>query len=146
MQQLDPSTHVVSCFLVRETEGGSELLLVRRSPRMRTYAGRWAAISGYVEPGDASATDRAWAEIREETGLVPPAVSLSVAEELFTVDDGTHRWVVHPFRFTVGQDATIRTDWEADGWQWILPEAMTQYPTVPGLDTAWERVATMAAY
>ena len=44
-----PPTHVVTCFLLRRTRDGDEILLVRRSQRVRTYRGSWASVSGYVE-------------------------------------------------------------------------------------------------
>jgi hypothetical protein len=49
-----PRTEVVTAFVTR----GREILVLRRSERVRTYAGRWAAVSGYLESEDPLAPGR----------------------------------------------------------------------------------------
>ena len=44
-------TGVVTCFVLRAQAGQVEVLLARRSQRVRTYRGAWGGISGYLEPG-----------------------------------------------------------------------------------------------
>ena len=47
-------THVVTCFLVRTgSRGHDEVLILRRSGRVRTYRGRWAvsAATWKARPG-----------------------------------------------------------------------------------------------
>ena len=84
-------THVVTCFLLRAgPHGRDELLILRRSGRVRTYRGRWAGVSGYLEsartgaglgeppePGarPPSPEDQARREVQEETGLSPADAS-----------------------------------------------------------------------
>ncbi|HEY7834294.1 MAG TPA: NUDIX pyrophosphatase [Ktedonobacterales bacterium] len=134
-------THVVTCFLVRQDRGRDEVLLVRRSERVRTYRGHWAGVSGYVEPGIAPET-QAHTEIAEETGLTGDDIVLLRRGAPLPVADAAQglSWVVHPFLFQVRHPARVHTDWEARDAQWVAPAALGGYLTVPGLAEALARV------
>jgi ADP-ribose pyrophosphatase YjhB (NUDIX family) len=134
-------THVVTCFLLRSDRGHDELLLVRRSERVRTYRGHWAGVSGYLEPG-VTPEQQAYTEVREETGLTDEHVRLLAAGEPLPVLDAAAglNWVVHPFLFRVLAPERIQTDWEAQGVAWVAPEALSARPTVPDLAEALARV------
>lgn len=134
-------THVVTCFLVRRDRGHDELLIVRRSDRVRTYQGQWAGVSGYLEPGVAP-VDQAYTEIKEETGLARDDVTLLQAGEPLAVKDAAAglAWVVHPFLLLVARPERVRLDWEAHEHRWIAPTALGEYPAVPGLAGALAHV------
>lgn len=136
-----PPTHVVTCFLLRRTPGGDEILLVRRSQRVRTYRGSWAGVSGYVEPG-VTPLDQAYTEVSEEAGLDRAAVHLMRAGEPVSVHDAglAQNWVVHPFLFALAPGAKPRTDWEATEHRWVYPSEIERFRTVPGLAEALARV------
>ncbi len=127
------ATHVVTAFL----HNRGEVLLLRRSSRVRTYRGRWAGISGYLEEGDSPA-DRARTEIREEVGL--DDATLLQAGRLFLVEDGDEAWVVHPFAFET-DTRELSLDWETEEARWVPPSAMADFETVPGLPEAYAHVA-----
>jgi len=129
---------VVTCFL----EYRGKVALLRRSQRVSTYQGRWAGVSGYIEPG-ATPYDQALEELREEVGLGPEDVELiREGEPLEAVDEALgRRWLIHPFRFRVVNPEKLRLDWEHTELRWFEPEEMTGYSTVPKLWEAWQRVA-----
>jgi 8-oxo-dGTP pyrophosphatase MutT (NUDIX family) len=143
-------THVVTCFLLRTgPHGRDEVLILRRSGRVRTYRGRWAGVSGYLEgePAEAraqppSAEDQARREIQEETGLSPADAELARAGDPLTFDDPEldTRWTVHPFLFRVRPGATIAIDWEHTEARWVWPGTLARYRTVPRLREALARV------
>ena len=135
------ATHVVTCFLLRRDRGHDEILIVRRSERVRTYRGRWAGVSGYVELG-VSPQDQAYTELREETQLAPEEVSLLSAGAPLPVQDAAEglNWLVHPFLFLVRAPDHIQTDWEARESRWVAPSEVAQLETVPGLAEALARV------
>jgi 8-oxo-dGTP diphosphatase len=133
-------TSVVTSFLVRTgPHGHDELLILRRSGRVRTYQGRWAGVSGYLEH---EPEEQARREVQEETGLSSAGVDLVRAGEPFTFEDPEldTRWTVHPFLFRVRPGATIAIDWEHTEAQWVRPGALGRYRTVPRLREALARV------
>ena len=133
-------TSVVTCFLLRtDPEGVDEVLILRRSGRVRTYKGRWAAVSGYLE---GEPEEQARREIREETGLADADVELLRAGEPFTFDDPEldTRWTVHPFLFRVHPGGAIAIDWEHTEARWVRPGNLGRYRTVPRLKEALDRV------
>lgn len=133
-------TPVVTSFLLRfDQPGGPQLLIVQRSQRVGSYRGRWAGISGFIEPG-VSPEEQAYTEIREETGLGPQQVRLLKRGAIVEHRDqelGRH-WIIHPFLFEVLTPEAIRTDWEAVTMRWIPPAELERYETVPLLKEAYE--------
>ena len=115
--------------------------MVRRSERVRTYRGAWAAISGYLEPG-VTPLDQAYTELSEEASLPRDAVELLRVGAPLPVRDEAQglSWVVHPFLFALAQPHRIRTDWEATEHGWASPDELAAIATVPMLAEALARV------
>ena len=127
-------TRVVTCFLRHR----GEVLLLRRSADVGSYAGQWGAIAGHAE-GDPDAA--AWAEIEEESGLHDAATLIRRGEpfDVRDVDLGTH-WVVHPYLFDcMRRDVSV--NWETTEAEWVRPTAIRRRDTVPQLWTSYARVA-----
>lgn len=138
LDEQPPATHVVTCFVLRSAAtGADEVLLVRRSERVRTYRGAWAGISGYLEPG-VTPLEQAYTELREEAALASSDVALLREGEPLPVRDEENAlaWVVHPFLFRLREGAALTTDWEATAHQWVLPDEVRQLQTVPKLAEA----------
>jgi 8-oxo-dGTP diphosphatase len=127
---------VVTVFVTR----GNHLLLLRRSDKVVTYKGSWAAVSGYLETEDP--LDQAWIEVGEELGIgVGPATCAVVGEPFEVRDDEKDRcWLVHPFRFVIDQSVEPRLDWEHVDSRWLIPDQIRMMDTVPGLWEAWKSV------
>lgn len=130
--------HVVTCFLERD----GKIMILRRSERVGTYRGKWAGVSGYIEPGS-TPQQQAWTEIREEAGLDRDDVELVQEGETLEVVDSelSRKWIVHPFRFRVLNPEKIRIDWEHTEARWTAPEDIGRHDTVPKLREAWQRVS-----
>jgi 8-oxo-dGTP pyrophosphatase MutT (NUDIX family) len=129
---------VVTAFLMRR----GKILILRRSTAVGSYRERWSAVSGHLE--EPTPLAQALREIREETGLredqlrlVRRGTPLEVpAPELATL------WIVHPFLFEVkncSENREIRLDWENTEMEWVTPEELGNYPTVPRLTEALAR-------
>ena len=131
---------VVTCFLLRRSPAGDEVLLLRRSQQVGTYRGRWAGVSGHLE--ETTPLAQAYREIEEEAGLAPDEVSLLRAgEPLVVVDtEAGRRWIVHPFLFEVRRNAHVRVDWEHTEARWVRPEEVPAFEAVPQLAEALMRV------
>ncbi len=130
-----PEKHVVTCFL----KFGARILLLRRSELVGSFQGRWAGVSGYIET---TADEQALIEIEEETSLCREDLKLLKRGKLLEVsdDEAGVKWMVHPFLFQLKEPAKIRIDWEHKQIQWIDPEDITNYETVPMLGEALARV------
>lgn len=115
-----------------------DVLLIRRSPDSETYPDRWAAVSGYVEPGTDDPIEDAHREVREETGRTDPAFVRR--GEPLSVVDGDYEWTVHPFLFEV-PDREVTPNHEFDEWAWLPPTAILDRETVPALWRTYRRVA-----
>ncbi|MBS3772669.1 MAG: NUDIX domain-containing protein [Candidatus Thermoplasmatota archaeon] len=117
-----------------------DVLLLRRSNRVRTYRGKWACVSGYLEEGE-KPEERAVIEIEEETGLTGSEVRLekTATPVAFTDETAGVDWRVHPFLFTT-TNRDIAIDWEHQEYRWVAPSALERYDTVPRLGEVVNRL------
>lgn len=137
-------TDVVTAFLVRRSDSGMRVLILRRSDRVGSYRGRWAAVSGYLEAD--TPLEQALIEIEEEAGLSRDHITLLASAEPLDIPDpeiGVH-WRVHPFLFEVSDPDLIRTDWEHTESRWVEPDELRKTDTVPGLADALEALLDRA--
>jgi ADP-ribose pyrophosphatase YjhB (NUDIX family) len=134
--------HVVTSFLLHESAEGDRLLLLRRSDKVITHQGLWAAVFDYLEPG-ATPEEQAWREIAEEVGLGPGNIRLLVEGQAFHAPDPPSHTegLVYPFLFQVLEPDRVRLNWEHAESRWIAPEAIIEFQTVP-----WFREALSAVY
>ncbi|MBV9689055.1 MAG: NUDIX domain-containing protein [Ktedonobacteraceae bacterium] len=142
-------THVVTCFLQRIQKGtvtssdpdahSGHILIVQRSQHVGSYRGRWAGISGFVEP-NVTPDEQAYTEIREETTLQGEQVRMLKRGAVVEYSDeelGRH-FYIHPFLFEVLTPDSIQTDYEATQMRWIDPSELGKYETVPRLLEVYE--------
>jgi len=124
---------VVTAFLQHQ----GRVLIVRRSRAVGTYRGRWSAISGYLE--EAAPLRQALVEVREETGLPEARLHLVAQGAPLHLEDAAlrTRWTVHPFLFDVESPDAVKLDWENVEMQWVHPDRLADFVTVPGLADAY---------
>jgi 8-oxo-dGTP pyrophosphatase MutT (NUDIX family) len=125
-------TPVVSCIL----EHNGAILLLKRSDKVRTYKGKWGAVTGYVEEYE-TPIETAYKEISEEVSISPDAIELvkkgDPVQFFDNVQGQIYEWKIYPFLFHVKKVDTICIDWEHTMFRWISPSDITQYTTVPRL-------------
>ncbi len=115
---------VVTCVLHRK----GKILIMKRSQKVGTNQGKWAAVSGFIERGE-KPEGTAWKEMAEETGIT--TADLKGRGEMLRIRDGTYVWSIYPFLFEVG-DEEIKLDWEHTECAWVDPAELEGYETVPG--------------
>ena len=124
---------VVTCILMDYHEN---ILILKRSDKVRTYKGYWSGIAGYVEKGE-EPVDTAFKEIREETGLTDNDVELikTIDPIEFTdfYEEEKYDWKVYPFLFRVRKESKIQIDWEHISYRWIKPSDIDKFKVVPHL-------------
>lgn len=132
------TSEVVTSFLCYK----GRICLVKRSPDVGTYQGRFSGISGYLE-GDPSM--HFMVEIQEETGLTPYEYRLIRRAQPFEIidEDMDRKWIVHPFACEVQDPSKIDLDWENTDLQWVYPMEMKDLDTVPKLFEVYETVSDL---
>ncbi len=121
---------VVTCIL-KNNEGN--ILVLKRSNKVRTYKGMWCGVSGYVEE-DEKPIDTAYKEIREETGLNKENIILLKRGDPIVFEDvyegETYNWKVFSFLFKK-EGGKVNIDWEHSRYEWISPFKVEELDTVP---------------
>ena len=126
---------VVTSFI----QSDQKILLLQRSAKVGTNQGKWEAVSGYLEANETPFI-RAKIEIQEEVNLTSDIILVRSGVPLRALDEESMTvWIVHPFLFTTLNPA-ISIDWEHTGYEWISPNDLDSYDTVPKLKETFERV------
>lgn len=128
---------VLTCFVMFS----DKLLLLKRSNKVRTYQGKWCAVAGYLdEPRPIS--EKAFDELKEELGLMREIVDHLVFGEPYEFTDAPLKktWLVHPVLAVLNRAPEIEIDWEHVDFEWIIPDQLSQYDTVPKLQESLNRV------
>jgi predicted aconitase with swiveling domain len=117
--------HVVTTVL----RSKGKILLLRRSSKVGSFRGRWAGVSGFIEPHEPD-EDAARRELQEEVSVTKARLVRRIEPERFR--DGKTVWCVHPFLFDV-KDPSVKLDWEHEAFEWTAPQDIGRFETVPGL-------------
>jgi 8-oxo-dGTP pyrophosphatase MutT (NUDIX family) len=122
---------VVTVILINKN---CEILILKRSDKVRTYKGLWCGVSGYVEK-DEEPIKTALKEIREEVGLEKDDINLikqcKPIEFTDFYDGERYDWVIFPFLFKIEKKVNIQIDWEHIEYRWVSPSELEKYDTVP---------------
>jgi 8-oxo-dGTP diphosphatase len=105
---------IVNGVLVRKRQ----ILLARRSPARRAYAGRWSFPGGHVEAGE-SLDEALCRELREELGVVP--VTYSALSPITDPHSGST--VYHMYAVTNWSGEPAIRDEEHSELRWLRPAA-----------------------
>lgn len=131
---------VVSCILINEN---SEILILKRSDKVRTYKRCWSGVAGYVEEGERP-IDTAYKEIREEVSLERDDVELLKQGDVFEYTDIyeniRYDWIIYPFLFKCRKKGKIQIDWEHSEYVWTGPSTLSKFDTVPHFKTIVSRL------
>ncbi len=130
---------VINCVV----KFGEKILIVERSRGMRLYPEHWNGISGFLDDAQ-DFESKVKEELQEELGLkVENIISIRLAE-IFHQDapDIKKTWIVHPVLVAVNTDA-VTLDWEAQKFEWILPDEVKNYRLLPGFDMVLKHVAKL---
>lgn len=123
--------NVVTCLLVNDD---GDLLILKRSNRVRTYKGLWGGVAGYIEENE-EPYEAALKEIREEAGLEKEDVTLVKQLKVVKFTDFyeglRYDWEVFPFLFKTEKKSKIHIDWEHSEYRWITPTEIEKVDTVP---------------
>tara|TARA_Y100001001_G_scaffold152787_1_gene165829 strand:+ start:292 stop:615 length:324 start_codon:yes stop_codon:yes gene_type:complete len=96
----------------------------------------WAGVSGIIEKHDKTPLDRAKTEIREETGIGENEIELLKSIEQIKIESAqykNHEWNIFAFLFKT-KNSKVKLNWENSDYNWIKPNELKNYETVPELE------------
>ena len=130
-------TKIVTSFL----KNSDNILLLRRSERVKSMKNLWAGISGIIE-GDEEPIKRAQIEINEEVGIKESDITLVKEGDIILIESPqytNHQWEVYPFLFSCTK-REIKLNWENSDSKWIYMNELSNFRTVPSLDKVLARL------
>jgi len=114
-----------TAVVLREGQGGQEILLVRRSDD-----GAWSSVCGIVDPGEEPG-DAAVREVAEEAGVVAEVerlVWMSVTDMVVYANGDQTQYIDHTFRCRWVSGHPYPADGEASDARWFPVDAMPEMP------------------
>ena len=146
-----------SLILLRDGEGGPEVLLVRRNPTQRFMGGAWVFPGGATSPEDADERATAVRELEEEAGVrMDASCELARYSRWITPAQVRVRFDTHFFVARAPDGATVTVDdAECVDSRWIRPadalaagrrdELLLVFPTIKHLEQLAEHSSVDAA-
>ena len=130
-------TKIVTSFL----KNSEEILLLKRSQKVKSMKNLWAGISGIIEVNE-NPIKRAQIEIFEEVGIKESNITLVKEGQIILIESPqyeNHQWEVYPFLFSCTK-REIKLNWENSDSKWIKMNEMNNFMTVPSLDKVLARL------
>ena len=130
-------TKIVTSFL----KNSDNILLLRRSEKVKSMKNLWAGISGIIE-GNEEPIKRAQIEIYEEVGMEESNIKLIKEGDVILIESPqyeNHQWEVYPFLFSC-HNRDIKLNWENSDSKWISVNELNEFTTVPSLDKVLTRL------
>ena len=130
-------TKIVTSFL----KNSEEILLLKRSEKVKSMKNLWAGISGIIESNE-DPFNRAKIEIFEEVGIKESEITLIKEGNKLLIESPqyvNHQWEVYPFLFSC-ESREIKLNWENSDSKWISINELDGFQTVPSLDKVLTRL------
>ena len=124
-------TNIVTSFIKND----DKILILKRSDKVKSMKCLWAGISGIIENNETPLT-RAKIEIFEEAGIHEEQIELLKAVQQIKISAPqykNHEWNIFPFLFKA-KNPEIKLNWENSEFEWIEPNKIKNYKTVPDLE------------
>ena len=124
-------TNIVTSFIKND----DKILILKRSDKVKSMKCLWAGISGIIENNETPLT-RAKIEIFEEAGIHEEQIELLKAVQQIKISAPqykNHEWNIFPFLFKA-KNPEIKLNWENLEFEWIEPNEIKNYKTVPDLE------------
>jgi 8-oxo-dGTP pyrophosphatase MutT (NUDIX family) len=130
----------VATSLILNSDG--DLLILKRSDKVRTYKGFWGGVAGYIEKNE-NPIETAYKEIKEEVGLEKEDVQLikkiNPIKIIDFYEEKRYDWEIYVFIFKTVVKNKIKIDWEHSEYRWINPSKIEKFKTVPYLKDIVEK-------
>ncbi|MDF0681899.1 MAG: NUDIX domain-containing protein [Candidatus Nitrosocosmicus sp.] len=128
----DQSHKKTSMVVTSVLRNQNEVLVLRRSMKVKTMQEKWAGVSGYLEKNE-DLLSRALIEIYEETRINKDDLILRKIFNQFGVQIHNELIIIiQPFCF-VSNTRNVVLDWEHSDYYWMNQKEMDNFEFVPRL-------------
>jgi len=128
----DQSHKKTSMVVTSVLKNQNEVLVLRRSMKVKTMQEKWAGVSGYLEKNE-DLLSRALIEIYEETRINKDELILRKIFNQFGVQIHNELMIIiQPFCF-VSNTRNVVLDWEHSDYYWMNRKEMDNFEFVPRL-------------
>ena len=128
----DQSHKKTSMVVTSVLKNQNEVLVLRRSMKVKTMQEKWAGVSGYLEKNE-DLLSRALIEIYEETRINKDELILRKIFNQFGVQIHNELMIIiQPFGF-VSNTRNVVLDWEHSDYYWMNKKEMDNFEFVPRL-------------
>ena len=128
----DQSHKKTSMVVTSVLKNQNEVLVLRRSMKVKTMQKKWAGVSGYLEKNE-DLLSRALIEIYEETRINKDELILRKIFNQFGVQIHNELMIIiQPFCF-VSNTRNVVLDWEHSDYYWMNKKEMDNFEFVPRL-------------
>ncbi len=118
----------------------NEILLLKRSNKVRTYKGKWNTVAGYIDEFK-PLKEKILEELREEIGVDENDIaSIKFGEPYEFFDEKIKKkWIVFPALVELRRKIDVNLDWEHVEFKWIKKDEIRKFDTVPNLIESLKR-------
>ena len=122
---------VLTCFV----KYNEEILLLKRSDKVRTYQGMWTSVAGYLDEL-IPLEEKALEELKEELGIKKDLIKEIKLGKAYKFKDEKidKTWFIFPVLIELNKRPNIQSDWEHTEYRWIDPKDLDGFNIVPNLD------------
>ena len=118
----------------------NEIILFKRSDKVRTYQGKWNTVAGYLD-AIKPIQEKALEEIQEETKIKKENIlSIKIREPYKFIDSEINKtWIIVPALAELKSKCEIKLDWEHLECKWIDPKELKTFDVVSNLEESFRR-------
>lgn len=123
---------------------GDELMITRRSDKLKFYPGLWNGVSGFIDeikPIEQIVSKELEEELGIEQGQIERIVIGDLIERKSTKHDRV--WMVYPILVELKEKPAIKLDWEHSAYAWIKPEELKNYETLADFEEVVARALNL---
>ena len=108
----------------------NEMLVLKRSNKVRTHEGKWSVVAGYLDELK-PVSKKIIEEIKEETGIGEDKIRSLKMGEVRKFYDDKKTWISHPFLIELKEKPEVELDWEHTDFEWVKIEKAKRYLSEP---------------
>ncbi len=138
--RIDYSNSNIAPVIIVFIKYKNEILLLKRSDKVRTYQGKWNVVAGYLDEVK-PIQEKALEEIQEETKISKENIlSIQIRESYKFIDSEINKtWIIVPVLCKLKNKCEIKLDWEHLEYKWIDPKELKNFDIVSNLKESFRR-------